>query len=103
MQRARGRDGVSPRYRAFREPLASDGRLGDGDCRTRSGCGGGWQRPAAGGGPELDPAPAAGGMTEGRVPPRATYRLQLHAAFGFDRAAALADYLADLGVSHLYA
>jgi (1->4)-alpha-D-glucan 1-alpha-D-glucosylmutase len=35
--------------------------------------------------------------------PRATYRVQLHADFGFDAAAALADYLAELGVSHLYA
>lgn len=35
--------------------------------------------------------------------PRATYRLQLHAGFTFDQAAALAPYLADLGVSHVYA
>ena len=34
--------------------------------------------------------------------PRATYRVQLHAGFGFDAAAAIADYLAELGVSHLY-
>ncbi|MBA2557948.1 MAG: malto-oligosyltrehalose synthase, partial [Chloroflexi bacterium] len=34
--------------------------------------------------------------------PRATYRVQLHAGFGFDDAAALAGYLADLGISHLY-
>ena len=32
----------------------------------------------------------------------ATYRLQLHAGFTFDDAAAVAGYLADLGVSHLY-
>lgn len=32
----------------------------------------------------------------------ATYRVQLRASFGFDAAAALAGYLADLGVSHLY-
>lgn len=32
----------------------------------------------------------------------ATYRLQLHADFGFDAAAAVADYLRDLGVSHVY-
>jgi len=31
--------------------------------------------------------------------PRATYRLQLQPAFGFDDAAAIADYLAALGVS----
>jgi (1->4)-alpha-D-glucan 1-alpha-D-glucosylmutase len=35
--------------------------------------------------------------------PRATYRLQFHREFGFDRAAELAPYLARLGVSHLYA
>jgi (1->4)-alpha-D-glucan 1-alpha-D-glucosylmutase len=34
--------------------------------------------------------------------PLATYRVQLHAAFGFDDVAALAPYLADLGVSHVY-
>lgn len=34
---------------------------------------------------------------------RATYRVQLHAAFGFEDAARLAPYLASLGVSHLYA
>src|ERR1700761_5848677 len=35
--------------------------------------------------------------------PRATYRLQFHKGFGFDDAAALAPYLAKLGISHLYA
>ena len=35
--------------------------------------------------------------------PRATYRLQLHAGFDFDAAAAVVPYLADLGVSHVYA
>src|ERR1700761_4578060 len=34
--------------------------------------------------------------------PRATYRLQLHAGFGFRDAAAVAPYLAQLGVSHVY-
>ena len=34
--------------------------------------------------------------------PRATYRLQLQPAFGFDDAAAVAPYLAHLGVSHVY-
>jgi (1->4)-alpha-D-glucan 1-alpha-D-glucosylmutase len=34
--------------------------------------------------------------------PRATYRLQLNKDFGFDHAAALAPYLARLGVSHVY-
>ena len=34
--------------------------------------------------------------------PRATYRLQLHAGFGFGDAAAIAPYLAQLGVSHVY-
>jgi (1->4)-alpha-D-glucan 1-alpha-D-glucosylmutase len=32
----------------------------------------------------------------------ATYRIQLHAGFGFEAAAAIVDYLAELGVSHLY-
>jgi (1->4)-alpha-D-glucan 1-alpha-D-glucosylmutase len=34
--------------------------------------------------------------------PRATYRVQLHAGFPFPAAAALAEYLERLGVSHLY-
>jgi (1->4)-alpha-D-glucan 1-alpha-D-glucosylmutase len=34
--------------------------------------------------------------------PTATYRLQLHAGFGFDAAAAVADYLQQLGISHVY-
>ena len=33
---------------------------------------------------------------------RATYRLQLHAGFGFDQARAVLDYLSELGVSHAY-
>jgi (1->4)-alpha-D-glucan 1-alpha-D-glucosylmutase len=35
--------------------------------------------------------------------PRATYRVQFHSRFTFDDAAAIAPYLARLGVSHLYA
>lgn len=38
----------------------------------------------------------------GHSVPRATYRVQLHSEFGFEQAAALAEYLAELGVSHLY-
>ena len=38
-----------------------------------------------------------------RSPFRATYRVQLHPGFDFDDAAAVAGYLADLGVSHFYA
>jgi (1->4)-alpha-D-glucan 1-alpha-D-glucosylmutase len=34
--------------------------------------------------------------------PRATYRIQLHADFGFDDAARLVPYLAQLGISHVY-
>ena len=34
--------------------------------------------------------------------PVATYRLQLHADFGFDAAAGIASYLHELGVSHVY-
>ncbi len=44
--------------------------------------------------------PRAAGA-EARIP-RATYRLQLHRGFTFEDAAALAPYLARLGVSHLY-
>ena len=35
--------------------------------------------------------------------PRATYRLQFHSQFGFADATALVAYLAQLGVSHIYA
>ncbi len=35
--------------------------------------------------------------------PRATYRLQFHAGFGFNDATAIASYLGRLGVSHVYA
>jgi (1->4)-alpha-D-glucan 1-alpha-D-glucosylmutase len=38
----------------------------------------------------------------GMTPPRATYRLQLRAGFGFKETAALAPYLAALGVGHVY-
>ena len=41
-------------------------------------------------------------MPEAQPAPGATYRVQLHAGFGFDDAAGLADYLAELGVTHLY-
>lgn len=34
--------------------------------------------------------------------PLSTYRLQLHAEFTFDQAIAIADYIRDLGVSHVY-
>jgi (1->4)-alpha-D-glucan 1-alpha-D-glucosylmutase len=36
------------------------------------------------------------------VPLLSTYRVQLRAEFDFDAAAAIADYLAELGISHLY-
>ncbi len=39
---------------------------------------------------------------DGRPVPVSTYRVQLHAGFGFDDAAAVVPYLADLGVTHLY-
>src|SRR4051794_17138527 len=38
----------------------------------------------------------------GRVVPTSTYRVQLTPEFGFDDAAAVVPYLAELGVSHLY-
>jgi len=37
-----------------------------------------------------------------RAVPRSTYRLQLHAGFGFDDATGVIDHLADLGVTHVY-
>ena len=37
------------------------------------------------------------------IPPRATYRIQLRPEFGFGEVCAITDYLAELGVSHLYA
>ncbi|MBB5752360.1 malto-oligosyltrehalose synthase [Prosthecomicrobium pneumaticum] len=40
-------------------------------------------------------------MTDSQIP-RATYRLQLESRFGFDDAARVAPYLAELGISHLY-
>lgn len=36
-------------------------------------------------------------------PPVATYRLQFNATFGFDQATAIVPYLAQLGISHVYA
>ncbi len=47
------------------------------------------------------PKPAAHEMRAARIP-RATYRLQLHAGFGFGAATELVPYLATLGVSHVY-
>jgi (1->4)-alpha-D-glucan 1-alpha-D-glucosylmutase len=44
----------------------------------------------------------AGRTTAGAVVPRATYRLQLHKGFPFASAAAVAPYLAQLGISHVY-
>ena len=41
-------------------------------------------------------------MLRPRGPRRATYRLQLHAGFGFGDAAGIAGYLAELGISHVY-
>ena len=35
--------------------------------------------------------------------PTATYRLQFNAQFGFRHAAGIVSYLADLGISHIYA
>jgi (1->4)-alpha-D-glucan 1-alpha-D-glucosylmutase len=35
--------------------------------------------------------------------PSSTYRLQLHKGFSFDNAAGIADYLYELGISHVYA
>ncbi|HEY3720982.1 MAG TPA: malto-oligosyltrehalose synthase [Roseiarcus sp.] len=48
---------------------------------------------------DRDPVKGKGGA---KPIPRATYRLQFNRDFGFDQAAGLAPYLADLGVSHVY-
>jgi (1->4)-alpha-D-glucan 1-alpha-D-glucosylmutase len=37
------------------------------------------------------------------IPPRATYRLQLRSGFRFEGVAKIAEYLAELGISHVYA
>ncbi|MFG5409535.1 alpha-amylase family glycosyl hydrolase [Piscinibacter sakaiensis] len=57
----------------------------------------------------MSPTPSAAAPRRGpsRRPigariPRATYRLQLHADFGFDAAIPVLPYLARLGVSHVY-
>ena len=47
-------------------------------------------------------APAGLKGRESPPPPLSTYRLQLSPGFGFDEAAEVAPYLADLGVSHVY-
>jgi malto-oligosyltrehalose synthase/4-alpha-glucanotransferase len=47
------------------------------------------------------PKPAAREVPAARIP-GATYRLQLHAGFGFRAATGLVPYLAALGVSHVY-
>jgi (1->4)-alpha-D-glucan 1-alpha-D-glucosylmutase len=57
---------------------------------------GGSARPA----PVFGEAERAG--TGGASIPRATYRLQLHAGFGFAAASELVPYLARLGISHCY-
>lgn len=44
-----------------------------------------------------------GAKAAGVIPPRATYRLQFRDGFDFAAAADVADYLARLGISHVYA
>jgi (1->4)-alpha-D-glucan 1-alpha-D-glucosylmutase len=44
--------------------------------------------------------PASGALAT--APPRATYRLQMHRGFDFDKARAIVPYLAAFGVSHVY-
>ena len=46
--------------------------------------------------------PPAGVPPQPPKTPLATYRIQLHPGFGFDEAAAIAPYLAELGISHVY-
>jgi (1->4)-alpha-D-glucan 1-alpha-D-glucosylmutase len=53
------------------------------------------------------PLPVSGGprhfQAQNAMIPRATYRLQFHSAFGFNAANAVLPYLADLGISDVYA
>jgi hypothetical protein len=49
------------------------------------------------------PKPRSMSESDAKPIPRATYRLQFHKEFGFRDAAALAPYLARLGISHVYA
>ena len=51
----------------------------------------------------LRPVDVAGSPRMEQVHPQATYRVRLHPGFGFDSVAAIADYVAALGVSHVYA
>jgi len=54
----------------------------------------------------LDPATIVSDLIEARLapaPPRATYRLQFNHTFTFKDATAIVPYLADLGISHVYA
>ncbi len=53
-------------------------------------------------GPPVARPPRFTGSATRRQPPVSTYRLQLQPGFGFSAAAAIADYLADLGVTHVY-
>ena len=52
----------------------------------------------------MESATNGGNVAAGRAPgaPGSTYRLQLTPEFGFEQAAEQADYLADLGVTHVY-
>src|SRR5262249_38064362 len=45
----------------------------------------------------------AADLATARARPEATYRLQFHKEFSFRAAAALTPYLAELGISHVYA
>ena len=71
---------------------------------------GGADRGAPAGAPEPEPGSGprrrdAGAGEDAPLAPRiphATYRLQLHAGFGFADAAALVPYLESLGISHVY-
>ena len=47
-------------------------------------------------------APGRAATHQEATVPRATYRLQFHAGFGFDAAVRLLPYLARLGISHVY-
>jgi len=76
-------------------------RLRNSQCGRGSSISPGFSEPSA-----ISDTPAERtSMSDTGVPliPRASYRLQFHKGFGFRDAAALAPYLAKIGISHVYA
>src|SRR5262249_10779968 len=106
-RRARARGDLAPRRR--RTALAARQFRRDGAC-SRDAAGGphplsrqrGFPHPAAAALGAPHPGHAVVRPFDRAEPPRATYRLQLNRDQTFADAAAIVDYLAALGISHLY-